>query len=61
MCIRDRTGTHRETYRTVAERFPQVQSDLAAIDADLAGFEKMLEAMGAPWTPGRSPVWRADK
>ncbi|MBK6900968.1 MAG: glycosyl hydrolase [bacterium] len=55
------TGTHRETYRTVAERFPQVQSELAAIDADLAGFERMLEAMGAPWTPGRSPVWRADK
>ncbi len=55
------TGTHRETYRTVGERFPQVQLDLAAVDADLAEFERMLEAMGAPWTPGRSPVWRADK
>ncbi len=55
------TGTHRETYRTVTERFPQMQSDLATIDADLAEFERTLEAMGAPWTPGRSPVWRAEK
>ena len=27
---------------------------------DLEEFEEELEAMGAPWTPGRIPVWRAD-
>ena len=55
------TGTQRQSYQVVAARFPGVLREIEDIDADLKAFERELEAMGAPWTPGRSPVWRADK
>ena len=55
------TVTHRESYTVVATHFPRVQHGLRDIDADLMEIESLLEAMGAPWTPGRTPVWRADK
>ncbi len=55
------TGTHRESYRLVAERFPPLLEELRTlVETDLADYENALEAMGAPWTPGRIPVWRAD-
>jgi len=55
------TGTQQQSYRVVAEHFPPVLAGIKKIDADLTAFEQELEAMGAPWTPGRSPVWRAEK
>ena len=55
------TGTQRESYRLAAEHFPPVLEEIKRIDADLKAFEQDLEAMGAPWTPGRSPVWKADR
>jgi hypothetical protein len=55
------TGTHREILRLVREKFPPLLEVLRnLIDQDLVAFEKSLEAMGAPWTPGRIPVWRAE-
>jgi len=55
------TGTHREILRLVREKFPPLLEQLRTlIDQDLVSFEKELEAMGAPWTPGRIPVWRAE-
>ena len=55
------TRTHRETLHLVEDRMPQVLDELRDIDAELRKIEKVLEAMGAPWTPGRIPVWRADQ
>jgi photosystem II stability/assembly factor-like uncharacterized protein len=54
------TGTHQETYRVVAEIFPSVLAKLEAVLQDLEEFEEELEAMGAPWTPGRIPAWKAE-
>jgi len=55
------TGTHRESFDVVARHFPRIQRELTDIDVELEEIETLLEAMGAPWTPGRIPVWRADK
>ncbi len=55
------TGTQRASYQVVATHFPPVLDKIKEIDAELKAFEQELEAMGAPWTPGRSPVWRADQ
>ncbi len=55
------TGTHRETYRLVSEQFPPLLKQLRElVETDLVEFENGLEAMGAPWTPGRIPVWKAE-
>jgi len=54
------TRTHRETVKLVSDKLPPVIDELAALDAELEKIETILEAMGAPWTPGRTPVWRAD-
>ena len=54
------TGTHRETYRVVSEIFPSVLAKLERVVQDLDVLENELEAMGAPWTPGRIPSWKAE-
>ncbi len=58
----DPTGTHRENYRIAAEAFADLLPDLRQlIDVDLVALEAELEAVGAPWTPGRSlPRWSPD-
>ncbi len=55
------TRTHRETLDLVSTHMPRVLSELRDLDAELEKIETTLEAMGAPWTPGRTPVWRADQ
>ena len=30
------------------------------VETDLAALEAEMEAGGAPWTPGRLPVWQAE-
>ena len=52
------TETHRQSYATAAEMFAPVLDQLRAlVDVDLKGLNDRLEAIGAPWTPGRVPRW----
>jgi photosystem II stability/assembly factor-like uncharacterized protein len=52
------TGTSRQAYAIAADAF---ESELATlrtlVDTDLRALESSLEKAGAPWTPGRVPVW----
>ncbi len=52
------TATQREAYRVAGEAFTTVLTELRRlIGTDLPALEGKLEAAGAPWTPGRLPVW----
>ncbi len=53
------TATHRQNYETAAE-FSEMLDDLRAlVEGDLVALEEKLEAVGAPWTPGRAiPRWQ---
>ena len=51
------TGTSRDGYRWASDAFAKTLDDLRAVDARLGALENALEAAGAPWTPGRFPVW----
>ncbi len=52
------TKTHQREYEIVAAAFPDFLARLrATVETDLGGLEQRLEAAGAPWTPGRFPVW----
>jgi len=55
------TQTHMENYRLASESFAPVLEDLRKlVEVDLKNLENQLEAAGAPWTPGRVPVWRPE-
>ena len=52
------TGTNRQAYAVAAEAFDKQLAALRAlVDGDLRALEQKLEQAGAPWTPGRVPVW----
>jgi photosystem II stability/assembly factor-like uncharacterized protein len=52
------TQTHLDDYSIAAGEFEGELSKLhALVEVDLAKLEKDMEAAGAPWTPGRVPVW----
>jgi photosystem II stability/assembly factor-like uncharacterized protein len=52
------TGTNQQAYAIAAEEFARELAPLRAIlDVDLKHLEDQLETAGAPWTPGRVPVW----
>jgi hypothetical protein len=60
-----RTSTSRPTqtqlnqYTVAAQEFEGVLAQLRQlIEVELSRLEKQLEAAGAPWTPGRIPVWQ---
>ena len=54
----DPTGTDHEQFRFAEQAFRGVQQRLRALLAhDLGGLEAELEALGAPWTPGRLPEY----
>jgi len=56
------TQTHQDAYNIAAQEFGEQLAKLrGAIEGDLAKLEKDMEAAGAPWTPGRLPVWRDEK
>jgi len=53
------TNTHRRQYQIAADQFSTVYDGLRQlIETDLPALEAQLEAAGAPYTPGRLPVWR---
>ena len=53
------TQTHRGQYEIAAAEFTEVYDNLRQlIETDLPALERRLEAIGAPWTPGRAlPRW----
>ena len=52
------TQTHRDELRIAGEQFTGVLAELRTIvTVDLPALEADLEDLGAPWTPGRVPVW----
>jgi len=51
------TGNYRDSYMIADQQFRQALVELNAIASDLAEVEAELQAVGAPWTPGRIPQW----
>jgi photosystem II stability/assembly factor-like uncharacterized protein len=52
------TTTHRDNYQIASQEFADELAKLRAlIHVDLRELEKHLDAIGAPWTPGRLPDW----
>jgi photosystem II stability/assembly factor-like uncharacterized protein len=55
------TQTQLDGYDILKEEFPPVLNELKSIyENELPAIEKELESIGAPWTPGRIPVWDLD-
>ena len=55
------TQTELDAYRLAAETFAPVLADLRKlVEVDLAALEEKMEMAGAPWTPGRLPVWQPE-
>lgn len=54
------TGVHTGAYEVAAREFNEALASLRSIDQRLGAFEDRMEAMGAPWTPGRVPNWRPE-
>ena len=53
------TGTHERGYEIAANEFALVLEKLRAlVETDLKQVETQAESLGAPWTPGRVPVWK---
>ena len=51
------TGTFERAYQEAHDGFGEVLDDLRQVDARIHRLEDELEAAGAPYTPGRLPVW----
>jgi len=55
------TQTNRDAYRYAGEAFTTVLGDLRnLVERDLTQLEQEMEAVLAPWTPGRLPRWRME-
>ncbi|MFH1745960.1 MAG: glycosyl hydrolase [Planctomycetota bacterium] len=55
------TQTQRDAYRHAGAEFGRVLEALRTlIERDLRQLEDKLEALGAPWTPGRIPQWEME-
>ena len=56
------TRTQRDAYEIAGEAFGRELARLRSfVEVDLAAVESELERAGAPWTPGRLPVWQLEK
>jgi len=56
------TQTHLEQYKIASEQLAEQAAKLRNIlESELPQLERELEAAGAPWTPGRIPVWGGPK
>jgi hypothetical protein len=55
------TGTFRRAHDEATVDFSDVLDNLDALDSRIRAFEDELEAAGAPYTPGRLPVWEDDQ
>lgn len=55
------TQTQRDQYQYASDEFEEVLAMLTTlVEEDLAAVESALDAVGAPWTPGRMPGWPRD-
>jgi photosystem II stability/assembly factor-like uncharacterized protein len=55
------TGTEQKAYGIAADEFTSLYVSLRQIvENDLPTFEKNLDQLGAPWTPGRLPEWKKE-
>ena len=55
------TGTQQRGYEIAANEFaPLLDAMRNIVGVELADLEKKAEALAAPWTPGRVPVWKRD-
>jgi photosystem II stability/assembly factor-like uncharacterized protein len=55
------TKTQEQSYRDAAEEFAPLLNQLRqVVEGDLHTLETQMEAAGAPWTPGRIPVWKPE-
>jgi photosystem II stability/assembly factor-like uncharacterized protein len=53
------TTTEKQSYKILAEEFPPVLEKLERmVENDIPALETQLDRIGAPWTPGRLPVWK---
>jgi len=53
------TETQTTQYAVAAQDFGQAQTQLRTlVEIDLKKLEQQMEAVGAPWTPGRIPEWK---
>jgi len=53
------TQSQKDAFQIVAEEFPSLLEAIRKIvDEDVKKIEKKLEELGAPYTPGRLPVWK---
>jgi len=54
------TLTQREQFGFAADEFGQALDGLQKLANDLEALEMKFETAGAPWTPGRLPVWQKE-
>ncbi len=53
------TQTQINAYHIAAEEFEvELKKLRSLVDVDIARLERSMESVGAPWTPGRVPVWQ---
>jgi hypothetical protein len=53
------TQTQVNAYNIAAQEFEvELKKLRALVEVDVAKLEKSMESVGAPWTPGRVPVWQ---
>ena len=50
--------TYLQSYELVAKEFAPLLTELKSIGGEAGRLENVLEKAGAPYTPGRVPVWR---
>ena len=56
------TGTQSRSYQVAAGAFAPVLDRLRTlVEVDMKGLNDRLEAIGAPWSPGRVPRWTPEK
>ena len=46
-----------DSFAVADAEFREVLTELKSIETELSSLEEVLEAKGAPWTPGRIPDW----
>ena len=55
------TRTQRDAYAIAGAAFARELARLGKfVKVDLAAIEEEMERAGAPWTPGRLPVWQLE-
>ncbi|MBL8195140.1 MAG: hypothetical protein JNM06_15200, partial [Blastocatellia bacterium] len=53
------TQTQLDSYKIASEEFTQELNKLRTLlEIDIKNLEKALDAIDAPWTPGRLPDWK---